>query len=55
MALPLILGAVAHQGHRASSRELFNQAKRKLLTMILDGPATLINWAAKKKLLLILS
>ena len=54
VALLLILGAVAHQRHVAPSRELLHQAQRKLLTMVLDGSAALVDRAIKEKLLSIL-
>ncbi len=47
VALLLILGAVAHQCHRAPSRELLHQAQRKLLAMVLDGSAALVDRAIK--------
>ncbi|MGC2462521.1 MAG: hypothetical protein WA446_16360 [Steroidobacteraceae bacterium] len=54
MALLLIVGAVAHQRHLAPSRELPHQAQRKLLTMVLNGSAALVDRAIKEKLLSIL-
>ena len=54
VALLLILLAVAHQRHLAPSRELLHQAKRKLLTMILNGSTALVDRAIKEKLLSIL-
>jgi hypothetical protein len=43
----LILGAVAHQCHPAPSRELLHQAQRKLLAMVLNGSAALVDRAVK--------
>jgi hypothetical protein len=54
VALLLILGAVAHQRDSAPSRELLHQAQRKLLAMILNGSAALVDRAIKEKLLSIL-
>jgi hypothetical protein len=54
MALQLILGAVAHQGHPTPSRELLHEAQRKLLTMVLNSSAALVDRTIKKKLLSIL-
>jgi hypothetical protein len=50
VTLLLILGAVAHQRHLASSRELLHQAQRKLLAMVLNGSAALVDRAIKEKL-----
>jgi hypothetical protein len=54
VALLLILGAVAHQRHPAPSGELLHQAQRKLLAMVLNGSAALVDRAIKEKLLSIL-
>jgi hypothetical protein len=54
MTLQLILGAVAHQRHPTPSRELLHQARRKLLSMVLNDSATLVDRTIKKKLLSIL-
>jgi hypothetical protein len=54
VALLLILGAVAHQRHPAPARELLHEAERKLLAMVLNGSAALVDWAIKEKLLSIL-
>jgi hypothetical protein len=54
MALKLVLSAVAHQRHPAPSRELLHQPQRKLLTMVLNGSAALVDRPIKKKLLSIL-
>ena len=51
MTLQLILVAVTHQRHRASACEPLYQAQRKLLTMVLYGPAALVDRAIKEKLL----
>ena len=53
MLLLLILGAVAHQRYPAPSRELFHQAQRKLLAMVLNGSAALVDRAIKEELTLI--
>lgn len=50
MTLRLILVAVAHQRHRTAARELLQQAQRRLLAMVLDGPAALIDRAIEKEL-----
>ena len=47
VALLLIFGAVAHQRHPAPSRELLDQAQRKLLAMVLNGSAALVDRAIK--------
>ena len=47
VALSLIFGAVAHQRHPAPSRELLDQAQRKLLAMVLNGSAALVDGAIK--------
>jgi hypothetical protein len=54
VALLLIVGAVAHQRHSAPSRELLHQAQRKLLAMVLNGTAPLVDGPVKKKLLSVL-
>jgi hypothetical protein len=54
VALLLILGAVAHQRHLAPSRESPHQAQRKLLAMVLNGSAALVDRAIKEKPLSIL-
>jgi hypothetical protein len=54
VALLLILGAMAHQGHPAPSREPLHQAQRKFLAMILNGSAALVDRAIKEKLVSIL-
>ena len=51
MALLLIFGAVTHQRHTASSRELLHQSQRKLLTMVLNGSTALVDGAIKEELL----
>jgi hypothetical protein len=47
VALCLIFGAVAHQRHSAPSRELPDEAQRKLLAMVLKGSAALVDRAIK--------
>jgi hypothetical protein len=51
MAPPLIFGTVAHQRHSAASCELLYQPQRKLLAMVLDGSAALVDRAVQKQLL----
>jgi len=47
VALLLILSIVAHQRDAAPRRELLHQAQRKLLTMVLNGSAALIDRTIK--------
>ena len=54
MTLRFIFGAVAHERHLAPPRELLHQAQRKLLTMVLNSSAALVERTIKKKLLSIL-
>src|ERR1700681_248944 len=51
VALLLILGAVAHQRHPAPSRELLHQTQRKLLAMVLNGSAALVDRTIEEQLL----
>ena len=54
MTLNLILGTVAQKGHPTPSGQLFHQAQRKLLAMVLNGSAALVDRAIKEKLFSIL-
>ena len=54
MTLQLILGAVAHQRHPTSSCELLYQAQRKLLAMVLNDSAPLVDRPIKEKLISVL-
>src|SRR5947207_4682091 len=50
VALLLIVSTVAHQRDAASSRKLLHQAERKLLAMVLDGSAALVDRAIEIQL-----
>jgi hypothetical protein len=54
MTLQLILGAVAHQRHPTPSRELLHQAQCKLLAMVLNDSAALVDRPIKEELISIL-
>jgi len=47
MALLLIFGAMAEERHGPLSRELLHQAQRKLLTVVLNRSAALVDGTIK--------
>jgi hypothetical protein len=54
MALQFILVAVAHQRHPTLAREPLYQTQRKLLAMVLNDSAPLVDWPIQEKLFSIL-
>jgi len=54
MALSLILTAVTEQRHLPAPRELFHQAEREFLAVVLDSPTALVDGAIQEELFSIL-
>ena len=50
MTLVLFLGTVAHEGYMSLPCQLLNEAKRKLLAVILNRPTAKIDWPVQEQL-----